>query len=79
MSRDLTALAVVHLQPIEMDHVIQETNGVRHIQILRHYLFSNFLKNTFHRLFDSLKQKNCVCDDFEDKSMTLWIPIFCFT
>ena len=32
MSRDLTALAVVHLQPIEMDHVIQETNGVRHIQ-----------------------------------------------
>ena len=47
---------------------------------LRHYLFSNFLKNTCFIVSwtDLLKQKNCECDEFEDKSIILLIPIYCF-
>jgi hypothetical protein len=40
----LPVLAVVHEQPIEMDHVIRETNRVRQPQNFfspHHYFFSN--------------------------------------
>jgi hypothetical protein len=64
---------------MEMDHVIQVTNGVRDLQNFFCALFKLPQEYMFLRLLDLVKQKKGVCHEFKDKSIMLSIPKFCFT
>jgi hypothetical protein len=71
---------MVHLQPIERDHVIHETNGVGHLQNFFAPLFLFKLPQDYN-VSPSLKQMYAskkMFDEFEDKSIVLSITIFCF-